>query len=51
MDQDNLSDAGYKIEDIDGDGTSELIIASKNSSLIYDLYTLVNGKPKNYFLK
>ncbi|MEI3378653.1 MAG: hypothetical protein V8R54_03610 [Coprococcus sp.] len=42
----DLSDAGYKIEDIDNDGTSELIIASKNSPLIYDLYTLVNGKPK-----
>ena len=42
----NLSDVGYKIEDIDGDGISELIIASKNSPFIYDLYTLVNEKPK-----
>ena len=42
----DLSDVGYKIEDIDGDGISELIIASKNSPFIYDLYTLVNEKPK-----
>ena len=42
----DLSDVGYKIEDIDGDGINELIIASKNSPFIYDLYTLVNEKPK-----
>ncbi len=42
----DLSDVGYKIEDIDGDGISELIIASKNSPFIYDLYTLVNETPK-----
>ncbi len=44
--KDDLSDVGYKIEDIDGDGISELIIASKNSPFIYDLYTLVNETPK-----
>lgn len=42
----DLSDVGYKIEDIDGDGISDLIIASKNSPFIYDLYTLVNETPK-----
>lgn len=41
-----FSDTGFKVEDMDGDGIYELIIASKNSSLIFDLYTLVDERPK-----
>ena len=41
---------GYALEDLNGDGTPELIIAGIgtdefSNGMIYDLYTLVNGEP------
>ena len=40
-----LSAAGYKTEDINGDGTPELIIGMVGENIIFDLYTLSEGKP------
>ena len=44
------SHVGYAIEDLDGDGTAELVIEGMgtedfSNGVLYDLYTLVNGKP------
>lgn len=41
-----FSDAGYMITDIDGDGIYEMIFAKLGSSTVYDVYTIVDGKPK-----
>ena len=41
-----FSDAGYTITDIDGDGIYEMIFAKLGSSTVYDVFTLVDGKPK-----
>ena len=41
----SLSDLGYALMDLDGDGTDELIIADNGQrQVIYDLYSLVNGQ-------
>ena len=41
----SLSDLGYALMDLDGDGTEELIIADNGQrQVIYDLYSLVNGQ-------
>ena len=40
-----LSAAGYKTEDINGDGTTELMIGMVGENIIFDLYTLSEGKP------
>lgn len=42
----NLSDVGYVIEDIDGDGIKELIFANPTTSLIYEVYTMDDDTPK-----
>lgn len=42
----DLSNIGYAIEDLDGDGIKELILADMNSALIYEIYTLDGDMPK-----
>lgn len=42
----DLSNVGYAIEDLDGDGIKELILADMNSALIYEIYTLDGDMPK-----
>jgi hypothetical protein len=42
----NLSDVGYVIEDIDGDGIKELVFANPTTSLIYEVYTMDDDTPK-----
>ena len=44
------SHVGYALEDLDGDGTPELVIAgmgenNNSGGVVYDLYTLVSGQP------
>lgn len=41
-----LDNVGYVIDDIDGDGVKELIIADMTSPLIYDIYTMDGDVPK-----
>lgn len=45
---DGLSEIGYALMDLDGDGTSELLISpiasAARDGMIYDLYSVVNGK-------
>ena len=41
-----LDNVGYAIDDIDGDGVKELIIADMTSPLIYDIYTMDGDVPK-----
>jgi len=45
---DGLSEIGYTLMDLDGDGTSELLISpvanAASDGMIYDLYSVVNGK-------
>ena len=42
----DLGNIGYAIEDLDGDGIKELILADMNSALIYEIYTLDGDMPK-----
>ena len=42
----DLRNVGYAIEDLDGDGIKELILADMNSALIYEIYTLDGDMPK-----
>lgn len=42
----DLSNVGNAIEDLDGDGIKELILADMNSALIYEIYTLDGDMPK-----
>lgn len=39
-----LSQVGFAIYDLDGNGQKELIISDLGSSVIYDVYTIENGK-------
>lgn len=44
------SELGYALLDLDNDGTDELIIANDaERQVIYDLYSLVDGKPVHVF--
>ncbi|MBR5488148.1 MAG: hypothetical protein IKV72_00460, partial [Firmicutes bacterium] len=40
-----LETAGYSIEDINGDGTPELLIGMVGENILFDLYALSDGKP------
>ena len=40
-----LSAAGYTIEDINGDGTPELIVGMVGGNVLFNLYTLSEGEP------
>ena len=42
----DLGNIGYAIEDLDGDGIKELILADMNSALIYEIYTMDGDMPK-----
>lgn len=44
-----ISNIGYSIEDISGDGVLELIIGLIDGTGIYDVYTLVDDKPQFVF--
>lgn len=41
-----LDDVGFAIDDLDGNGIKELILADMKSSLIYDIYTMDGETPK-----
>ena len=41
-----LSNIGYAMEDINGDGNAELLLGDIDAGVIYDIYTLVNEEPK-----
>ena len=43
-----LSEVGFALVDLDGNGWEELIIADP-SKFVYDLYTISNGKPVHLF--
>lgn len=42
--QANMEQTGYMLKDVDGNGTDELLIMDLGGE-VYELYTLVNGKP------
>ncbi len=42
--QADMEQTGYMLKDVDGDGTEELLIMGLGGE-VYELYTLVNGKP------
>ncbi len=44
--EEGLSRIGYAIFDLNGDGVPELFIGDRESSLIYDIYTTVDGEPE-----
>lgn len=43
------NDIVYAFADIDGNGQPELILSGKDSSVIYDMYTVVNRQPMHIF--
>lgn len=40
----DVTQVGYSLEDLDGDGTSELLIGAVGQNYIYALYSVVNGE-------
>ena len=40
----DVTKVGYSLEDLDGDGTSELLIGAVDENYIYALYSVVNGE-------
>ena len=40
----DINEVGYCLEDLDGDGTSELLIGSVSENLIYAMYTVKNDE-------
>ena len=44
-----LSEVGFALEDLDKNGTKELIISGIDSPFVYDLYTITDGKAKHLF--
>ena len=45
----DVAKVGYCLEDLDGDGTSELLIGAVGESYIYALYSVVNGEETMVF--
>ena len=43
------ADIVYAFADIDGNGQPELLLSGKDSSVIYDMYTVVKGQPMHIF--
>ena len=46
---DELSDIGYALIDLDGNGQNELVINAIESPYVYDLYTISEGKAVHIF--
>ena len=44
-----LSEIGFALADLDGNGQEELIISAVDSPIVYDLYTISNGKATHIF--
>ena len=44
--EEGLSRVGYAVFDLNSDGVPELFIGDRDSSMIYDIYTIVNGEPE-----
>ncbi len=45
----NLSEVGYALADINGDGQAELLLAGINADCVYDMYTIKNGETVHVF--